>query len=84
MSDWTTRDLPRPCAFIQWKGTNVCADYYCICGNQFHVDSDFAYGVVCPHCKRRFEVSSMVELRELPKNEAWIGPALITGTDNDN
>ncbi|HKX84592.1 MAG TPA: hypothetical protein VJL58_10270 [Pyrinomonadaceae bacterium] len=82
MSDWSTRDLPRPCAFIQWKGTEVCADYYCPCGEQFHVDAEFAYAVQCPHCERRFEVSSMIELREMPPDEVWDGCSIIRGDDD--
>lgn len=79
MTDWAIRDLPRPNAFIQWKGTDVCADYYCICGEQFHIDSYFVYAVRCPHCKRRFEVSSMIELRELPPDEEWDGCEIVEG-----
>ena len=70
MNNWSTRELPRPCAFIQWKGTDVCADYYCVCGKQFHLDIDFAYVVMCHHCQRIYEVSSMIELREMTKEEA--------------
>lgn len=69
MSDWAIRDLPRPCAFIQWKGTEVCADYLCVCGGQFHIDSDFAYFVQCHHCNRRYEVSAVIELREMDSSE---------------
>lgn len=65
--------MDRPCAFIQWKGTDVCADYYCVCGEQFHLDVDFAYAVQCHHCGRRYEVSAMIELREMPPEEEWTG-----------
>jgi len=76
--NWSTRDLPRPNAFIQWKGTDVCMDCYCTCGEQFHIDADFAYAVQCRHCGRRFEMSSMVEMRELAPDEQWKGcPILI-------
>lgn len=79
MTDWAIRDLPLPNAFIQWKGTDVCADYYCVCGGQFHVDDDFVYAVQCPHCQRRFEVSAVVELREIPSNEVWAGCEIRIG-----
>ena len=78
MTDWAVRNLPRPHAFIQWKGTDVCADYYCVCGDQFHIDTDFAYAVICPHCKRRYEVSAMIELREMPSEEIWEGCEPVT------
>jgi hypothetical protein len=79
MSSWATRDLPRPHAFIQWKGSNVCMDLYCPCGDQFHIDADFTYAVQCPHCKRRFEMSSMIEMREMPPDEEWEGCSIIEG-----
>lgn len=75
MSDWAIRDLPRPCAFIQWKGTEVCADYWCLCGNSFHLDAEFAYAVECPYCNRKYEVSSMIELREFRPEELSEWPA---------
>lgn len=38
--DWTT--------FIQWKGTDVCMDWYCPnCGKHNHEDRDFMYEVQC-------------------------------------
>ena len=80
MGEWATRDLPRPCAFIQWKGTNVCADYYCVCGEQFHIDTDFAYAVKCPYCQRIYEVSAMIELRELKDGEKWEGCDPVEGS----
>jgi hypothetical protein len=73
MSEWANRELDRPSAFIQWKGTNVCMDCYCVCGDQFHIDADFAYAVVCPHCHRIFEMSAMIEMREIAKGEGWKG-----------
>ena len=72
MSDWSTRDLPNPSAFIQWKGTRVCMDCNCLCGESFHVDADFSYAVVCPHCQRLYEMSSMIEMKEI-EVEAWDG-----------
>lgn len=37
---WTT--------FIQWKGTEVCMDWYCpACGKHNHEDRDFMYEVEC-------------------------------------
>lgn len=39
-----------PEAFIQWKGTDVCMDFQCECGENSHFDGDFAYAVKCPKC----------------------------------
>lgn len=79
MSDWATRELLLPSAFIQWKGTDVCADYYCVCGESFHLDSDFAYAVQCPYCQRRYEVSSVIDLREMLPEEVWEGCEIKIG-----
>ncbi len=40
--------------FIQWKGTDVCLDFYCPCGAHGHFDGDFAYNVRCPNCGSAF------------------------------
>lgn len=79
MSNWAIRELPRPNAFIQWKGTDVCADYYCVCGDQFHFDGEFAYAIQCPHCHHRYEVSAMIELREMTADEEWNGCEIKEG-----
>lgn len=71
--NWACRDLPLPCAFIQWKGTDVCMDCYCVCGEQIHIDADFAYAVKCHHCNRVYEMSAMVEMREILEGEKWDG-----------
>jgi hypothetical protein len=78
MSKWATRDLPRPSAFIQWKGTDVCMDVWCSCGRNFHIDSDFAYAVQCRHCEKRFEMSAVIEMREIPQDEDWNGCPILS------
>lgn len=79
--NWATRSLPRPCAFVQWKGTDVCMDVYCPCGDQFHIDADFTYAVQCPHCERVLEMSAMIEAREI-KAEDWDGCTIVRGQEN--
>lgn len=39
-----------PSVFLQWKGTDVCMDFYCECGAHCHFDGYGAYFVKCPHC----------------------------------
>ena len=53
----------RPNTFIQWKGTDVCIDLYCTCGEQCHFDGFFLYAWQCPYCKRCWEMSCVVEMR---------------------
>ncbi|HUV65936.1 MAG TPA: hypothetical protein VMW24_18725 [Sedimentisphaerales bacterium] len=54
-----------PSAWVQWKGTNVCADVNCSCGNSWHIDGDFYYFVQCPECQRVYEMNGNIELIEL-------------------
>ena len=49
-----------PHAFIQWKGTDVCMDFWCECGAHCHFDGDFAYTVKCPHCSTVWEMPTVV------------------------
>lgn len=54
--------IDEPHGWIQWKGTNVCMDVYCACGEQFHIDDEFAYHVKCPHCGKVYFCNGHVEL----------------------
>jgi hypothetical protein len=83
VNNWSTRDMPRPCAFIQWKGTDVCMDVYCLCGQQFHIDATFTYAVQC-RCGKRYEMSSMIEMREIPEGEIWKGCPPVRGSHDDD
>ena len=49
---------PRFRTFIQWKGTELCIDFDCVCGAHNHYDGEFAYYIECWHCHRRFEMPS--------------------------
>ncbi len=64
---WKIQTFPKgkPNAWIQWKGTEVCMDVYCICGEQFHIDADFAYSVKCLKCGRSYACNGHIELIEL-------------------
>ena len=54
---------PKPGVFIQWKGTDVCMDFRCVCGDNCHFDGYFAYVVECS-CGRRWEMPHYVVPRE--------------------
>jgi hypothetical protein len=56
-------DLPH--GWIQWKGTDVCMDIHCSCGEFSHIDASFAYHVKCPYCGKVYMVNGHVELIEL-------------------
>lgn len=55
----------QPYGWIQWKGTQVCADLHCACGLHGHIDADFAYYVECPRCHRIYSMCANVMLHEL-------------------
>jgi hypothetical protein len=55
----------QPHAWIQWKGTNVCMDIHCKCGEMTHVDNDFAYHVKCCKCGTVYFCNGNIELIEL-------------------
>lgn len=64
---WDLQDKKagQPHGWIQWKGTDVCADIYCKCGHHSHVDSDFMYHVKCPKCGTVYMCNGHIELIEL-------------------
>lgn len=55
-----------PHGWIQWKGTNVCMDVHCACGELTHVDADFAYVIKCGACGRMYGTGMNVVLVEIP------------------
>lgn len=56
----------QPSNFIQWKGTDVCIDLICSCGQQVHYDGYFLYAWKCAACKRIWEMAAAVGMRENP------------------
>lgn len=58
-------------AWIQWKGTDVCMDFHCKCGEHNHIDADFVYSVKCPNCGTCYMCNGhieLIELQEEPEN----------------
>lgn len=40
-------ERPQVHAFLQWRGTDACFDFYCDCGEATHFDGYFARVVKC-------------------------------------
>ena len=40
--------------FLQYKGTDICLDFYCTCGAQGHFDGFFAHRLKCPKCNQEW------------------------------
>lgn len=57
----------QPYAWIQWKGTDVCLDLHCECGNLGHIDADFAYHIKCGKCGAVYFANGHIELIKLEK-----------------
>lgn len=55
---------PTPSVYVQWKGTDVCLDFHCICGADEHVDGDFVYGIRCTACGRVYTMPDTLVLVE--------------------
>ena len=55
--------------WIQWKGTEVCADMHCECGYHGHIDGMFAYCYECPNCGIRYQLNGHIKLHKLTKEE---------------
>lgn len=55
----------KPHGWIQWKGTDVCMDFWCACGAHGHIDATFAYFIKCRHCNRVYMTNGHIELIEI-------------------
>jgi hypothetical protein len=69
-----------PHIWVQWKGTNVCCDIHCECGEMSHYDGDFFYFFKCPACQRYWEVGTHVAIYPTTKERAGVclqEPALL-------
>lgn len=60
----------KPHGYIQWKGTDVCIDIHCSCGESSHYDGDFMYQIECPHCNKVWECNGYILLEE-PSEDLW-------------
>ncbi len=58
-------EVETPEVFLQWKGTDVCLDFRCACGEGGHFDGYFAYHLRCTNCGRVYTMPSTVVLSEV-------------------
>lgn len=56
--------------FVQWKGTDVCLDFTCLCNTHLHFDGDFAYAIRCWHCQRVWELPAYIPLTLVDEDTA--------------
>ena len=55
-------ERPEPGTFVQWKGTDICMDWWCACGTGQHVDGYGVYAVRCVYCAREWALSPRLRL----------------------
>lgn len=61
---WVDQSPPEhPYGYVQWKGTDVCIDFYCKCGEVGHFDGYFASILKCPTCGQLWELPHYVAPR---------------------
>ena len=73
----------RPHGWIQWKGTEVCMDLRCSCGELGHVDGPFGYWVKCASCGQVYEVGGHVYLFPVDKADNEDCCLIEEGSHND-
>lgn len=56
--------------FIQWKGTDICMDFYCECGHQNHYDGYFAYHVICAKCRQIYKLATSIKMEKVDSAES--------------
>lgn len=78
------KEEPSPRAFIQWKGTEVCMDFYCECGAHLHFDGFFAYAMRCPHCHVAWEMPCMIYPRKVAAGYTGIIQDMEPDQDRDD
>lgn len=72
---------------IQWKGTAVCMDVYCTCGELIHFDTWFAYVIGCSECGAIFRVGHSVAITAATREEIaeeWYDDLMIKWSDGTN
>ena len=70
--------------FLQWKGTDVCIDIHCPCGEHLHFDGYFAYTIECAHCHAVFNMPQDLQLEAHEpgwRNEYNHEPKIACGCD---
>lgn len=58
------QEFKKPIGLVQWKGTDVCIDLHCSCGNRIHIDDYFVYYFRC-HCGKTYALDNTIHLIEL-------------------
>lgn len=74
--------------WVQWEGTDLCADFHCRCGARGHIDADFVYAVKCLACGTRYAMPCHLPLYAIPEDvlsadDFWTKDEHITTPEMD-
>ena len=72
---WKQKRAKRPYAFVQWNGTDVSADIYCLCGMSYRYDGGYFHKVTCGSCGKSWDVEPF--LRLVPAAEDGVKAILL-------
>lgn len=67
-----------PHGWIQFKGTDICLDVHCKCGELTHIDGTFIYFLKCGACGATYELNGHIELVERVESEVSGNEIAIT------
>lgn len=75
----------KPHGWIQWKGTDVCIDLHCTCGEHLYFDGFFLYYFTCPYCDRLWEMGTYILMYEVPaeRREAVLKDSCVQNVGRD-
>ncbi len=76
-------ELSDPSIFIQWKGTDVCMDFWCECGAHHHVDADFVYSLRCGSCNAVYAMPSSVVLKRIEPGHDFYERAYVCEVEEE-
>lgn len=51
--------------YINWKDTDLCGNFRCECGSEFHIDAYFVFAVECSACGVIWKTPGTVELEKV-------------------
>lgn len=73
--------MSKPYVFLQWKGTDACMDFHCLCDRENepagvgHFDGFFASYLKCVRCGRVYKLPTNLELELVdPHTELFCYP----------
>ena len=67
-----------PWAYVQWKGTDVCIDFHCLCDKEDepagvgHFDGYGAYFLKCMRCHRVYKVPTELKLELASEDDHYV------------